>query len=607
MEAAILNHQIMADVNCNNNAVNAELEVKKLQELVRKLERQNEQLRTRASAVSSPHLLQPTPACLHGSGSPDLPAAFCMPSPVSSLLRSAAPAPFRAPEEAYACFQPHSADEGVYGGLSLLDELDLLDLQSIFSCDGDSDDTWLYVPPKARLWTESSLSPLRWCRQVLDDPGPEVEGAKRSLCHRLDQVQRWKGIFSSSVSQSPPYAPVVGVTPLSSSAWACNRPAHADRPAAFSPSSHPPLPPIQTPNGKDCSSLAERSPTFLFHSANHSYGGRHPPLSPESSMESEISASELEDDSISMSYKLQDLTDVQIMARLQEESLRQDYASTSASASRRSSSFSLHAGRRPPCEEPEPQDEEDEYDELPPPQPRLARARPLQRSLSHSHSFSGARDCRRSPSAPQCLGGLSQQQYSSSPLSSYMPEALGHRSSTDKLRRSMPNLVRAPSMPSVPGLPSIPGLPGPVGQTSSPSLRNSQSFDSSNVLARMQSSIPSPGQLQHRVQSVGNFSALSRPPTKATAYVSPTVQGSTAPSPYTSLHSGSGSGIPLPNKPGASSIPGRSALPRPASINGTSAIPRSKIAQPARSLLTPPKSLAALSALRDGSWRDGCY
>ncbi|XP_048865031.1 SLAIN motif-containing protein 1-like isoform X2 [Brienomyrus brachyistius] len=324
-------------------------------------------------------------------------------------------------------------------------------------------------------------------------------------------------------------------------------------------------------------------------------------------MESEISASELEDDSISMSYKLQDLTDVQIMARLQEESLRQDYASTSASASRRSSSFSLHASRRPPCEEPELQDEEDEYDELPPPQPRLARARPLQRSLSHSHSFSGARDCRRSPSAPQCLGGLSQQQYSSSPLSSYMPEALGHRSSSDKLRRSMPNLVRAPSMPSVPSLPSIPGLPGPVGQTSSPSLRNSQSFDSSNVLTRMQSSIPSPGQLQHRVQSVGNFSALSRPPTKATAYVSPTVQGSAAPSPYTSLHSGSSSGIPLPNKPSASSIPGRSALPRPASINGTSAIPRSKIAQPARSLLTPPKSLATLSALRDGSWRDGCY
>lgn len=51
----------------------------------------------------------------------------------------------------------------------------------------------LYVPPKSRLWSEHSLSPLQWCRQVLDDPKPEVEAAKRSLCQRLEQgrmVQR---------------------------------------------------------------------------------------------------------------------------------------------------------------------------------------------------------------------------------------------------------------------------------------------------------------------------------------------------------------------------------------------------------------------------------
>lgn len=45
----------------------------------------------------------------------------------------------------------------------------------------------LYVSPKAKLHGESVLSPLQWCRQVLDHPGPEVELARMTLCHRLDQ------------------------------------------------------------------------------------------------------------------------------------------------------------------------------------------------------------------------------------------------------------------------------------------------------------------------------------------------------------------------------------------------------------------------------------
>ncbi|TKS83472.1 SLAIN motif-containing protein-like [Collichthys lucidus] len=45
--------------------------------------------------------------------------------------------------------------------------------------------------------------------------------------------------------------------------------------------------------------------------------------------------SELTDDSISTSYRLQDLTDVHVMARIQEASLRQDYVSTPATASPR--------------------------------------------------------------------------------------------------------------------------------------------------------------------------------------------------------------------------------------------------------------------------------
>ncbi|XP_010151300.1 PREDICTED: SLAIN motif-containing protein 1 isoform X2 [Eurypyga helias] len=181
----------------------------------------------------------------------------------------------------------------------------------------------------------------------------------------------------------------------------------------------------------------------------------------------------------------------------------------------------------------------------------------------------------------------------------------------NKLRRSMPNLAR---MPSTPTINSNPGF------ASSPvTVRNSQSFDSnlhgaSNGISRMQSSIPSPGQLQHRVHSVGHFPVSVRQPLKATAYVSPTVQGGGGSSSSSSsipvsnnsqLYSNTG--IPMPNKTVSQGIVGRSALPRPSlAING-SGIPRSKIAHPVRSFLQPPKPLSSLSMMRDGNWRDGCY
>ncbi|XP_041807302.1 SLAIN motif-containing protein 1a isoform X2 [Chelmon rostratus] len=208
-------------------------------------------------------------------------------------------------------------------------------------------------------------------------------------------------------------------------------------------------------------------------------------------------------------------------------------------------------------------------------------------------------------------------------------EVMARLQEENKLRRSMPNLIRAPSMPSVPSIPCLaspvnPPSHGPSSLPTISSLRSSQSFDSSNGLARLQSSIPSPGQLSQRVQSVGNFPTTPRHPLKATAYVSPTVlQGPTSTSLSTSvsLHSiPSSAALPQPLKPSSSLVPQplkvsanppaipRSSLPRPASFVGTSGVPRaSKITQPTRSLLTPPKSLAALSALRDGSWKDGCY
>ncbi|XP_031707645.1 SLAIN motif-containing protein 1-like isoform X2 [Anarrhichthys ocellatus] len=616
MEAAVLNHAMMAEVDCNSNTLNAELEVKKLQELVRKLERQNEQLRTRASSCSGgPHGLSPTSACMLGSAE-----GYRLPSPrpmCQSSLGSFSP-----PEEPFDYF--HSGGDGAEeedgSEPSVLDELELLDFDSL-CCSDESDETWLYVSSKDRESRDDSLTPLQWCRQALDCPKSEVEAARRSLSLRLEQVSRWRSSLSSPSPTSPPGPPlrrVAGVCPISSSPSAkpCSTPQSSERHApSLSSPLHPVLHRTLSPVGKDLSPVSERTPTFL--TANHSHSLRRSALSPQSSMDGDLGASWLEDDSITLGYKLQDLTDVQVMARLQEESLRQDYASTSSIlANRRSQSFTFQLSAGPDLDE-EDEDDED-YGLLPPPQPRLTR-------LPHSHTFSSIRDWRRStsslstppstPSTPPYPSAGFAFQPQLQPLglglgSLCAVEQHGFRPGSDKLRRSMPNLVRAPSMPSV---------PNPTNPSASPCLlRNSQSFDSSSGLARLQSSIPSPGQLQNRVQSVGNFSSLSRQPLKATAYVSPTIKGSASVPTLTSLQclniGGGGSnggvrGIPMLSKtPASTTNTPRSSLPRPASFVSTqSSTPRSKVGQPSRSLLTPPKSLSTLSALRDSNWRDGCY
>lgn len=122
----MLSPAAMAEMERSSSSLNAELEVKKLQELVRRLERQNEQLRSRAGGcLSGPHVL--------------LPASLCRSSPGS-----------RCPEEPLDYFHPHGAGEEAAGSEeeeedlsepSVLDELQLLDLDSL-SCSEESDETW---------------------------------------------------------------------------------------------------------------------------------------------------------------------------------------------------------------------------------------------------------------------------------------------------------------------------------------------------------------------------------------------------------------------------------------------------------------------------------
>ncbi|XP_024256492.1 SLAIN motif-containing protein-like isoform X4 [Oncorhynchus tshawytscha] len=186
-----------------------------------------------------------------------------------------------------------------------LDEVDVLDLWEDLA-EVDDEDSWLYVSPMKQVVAEPRPeSPLKWCRKVLDHPSPETEVACRTLLNRLDQTSRWRNIYSSTGQMGEAGSSGSGL---------------------LSPGYH-----------------SKSTNKSLLASGGSGYVSVHSALSSQSSVDSELSTS---DDSITMGYKLQDLTDVQIMARLQEESLRQDYASSSASVSRRSSSASLQSLRR---------------------------------------------------------------------------------------------------------------------------------------------------------------------------------------------------------------------------------------------------------------------
>ncbi|XP_065546103.1 SLAIN motif-containing protein-like isoform X1 [Lathamus discolor] len=438
-----------------------------------------------------------------------------------------------------------------------LDEVKVLELENC----NEEEDCWLYVSPRKSV-DQKTASPLKWCRQVLDNPSPETEVACRTLLSRLDQASRWKNLYCSPLAS--PSTHNLNTEPGSCSN-ALNSPGH-----------------LKSTN------------KALLTCGSSGYLSMHSALSSQSSVDSELSTS---DDSISMGYKLQDLTDVQVMARLQEESLRQDCASSSASVSRRSSSASLHSLRRGTYSDQEfdtySLEDEDDYD--------------CSLSYRSAHRYSP------SPlSSPRCQSPSSSADYSRSSTSrirpprrsvqSPMQERLKFANSEEEMRHSMPNLART-SLRSLESVRSSRSLESDLQVPSSriPRTQQRSAGLAPSKLRYSSSAGQSPLTVRQPMKagSCTNSLLTPRQPVKACSYTGP-VSGVRKPQASSQLHTGSSSSTCTTRSSNMVTVAKNSTIKARTSVGGIS-VPKNKPTPPSR------RFLQSAQTTEDDSWKDGCY
>ncbi|XP_072170742.1 uncharacterized protein [Diadema setosum] len=494
-----------------DNSIDPEDEVRKLQDLVRKLEKQNELLRSKADAIGSP-----TPT---NNGTLPL-------SEANTNVNLQSNGDIKSVKNAET-----RTKNSVKG---LLDNVKVLDIHG----EDANDDTWLYTSPiKVATPEQKSVSPYDWVRQDFEHPTRDQESAKKSLLAKLDEVSRANrnsmgpNVLTLQQPQIPNNSsadPLRGIEKLETS------------PRSQSP------PPAPTPRRERRQSNEERMGLA----------------------------------------KLEDVTDVQILARMQEESLRQATQISPANSPRRisvspaSSENALHrsASRSSSVSSTEGKSEDGDDGG----KSNVVRRRPSFERIRKAGegnerkdvSPRGTADGRNGDARTNSMQRIRGYEGSPSRLGRYggSPKKRVQAEKQPGHRGSMPNLNRTFVVQPPPPAPT-PCTP-PQTPSSSENHHPHQGMESGGESSRLKqpSSIP--------VNRAPSPRTLKQPsPTK--------LRGA---SPHRS------SGIPVR----ASQVE-RSQIPRPRSA----IIPKSGIPAPASK--GPAVSPRGSVKTRDDSWREGCY
>ncbi|XP_067663407.1 SLAIN motif-containing protein 2-like isoform X1 [Haliotis asinina] len=146
-------------MDSTDTMIDPQAEVKKLQDLVKKLELQNEVLRNKQKL--------PLDNSLQNG---DVPT-----DKVSIHNNNISHNDLERTQRKCRSSSGESEDDII--------DVDILSLR-------EEEDTWLYSSPKPPTPQQTRVSPYKWVRQEFDHPSPELETAKRSLLFKLNEVAK---------------------------------------------------------------------------------------------------------------------------------------------------------------------------------------------------------------------------------------------------------------------------------------------------------------------------------------------------------------------------------------------------------------------------------